>query len=330
MNVVPVDAHAHIGVQIAPFELTALVAFVMAVTRSLDEAEETLRRRDAMTVWGVGCHPGVPAAIGGFDRHRFATILKRSAFVGEVGLDRRSPVPMERQIEVLSQVLEVVGETPRAVSLHSTGATRLILDLLEQHPVAFPILHWWRGTPTETARAMKLGCLFSLNGHEARSPKVIDLIPIDRVLTETDFPHSRRYDRAASQPAAVATIERALAVRHALEASAMRDDIWANLVPALDAMPDGLASDELRARVEAARARRAERLVESTATQLCLDLPAAEPDHVERELEEQKHNTNDRDATEEHGDLTAPEEPACNRQPDNGKPTAPHDGRFES
>jgi TatD DNase family protein len=251
-----VDAHAHINVQIAPIELIALDAFVMAVTRTLDEAVEALRRSDGMTIWGIGCHPGVPEAIEAFDRDRFVALLPRAAFVGEVGLDRRSRVPMEKQLAVLAQILDVVTDTPRAVSLHSTGATGAILDLLDQHPIAFPVLHWWRGSRAETMRAIELGCLFSLNGHEASSPKVIDLIPIDRVLTETDFPHSQRYDRAANRPAAVGTIERALADRYQLDEKAIREHIWETLVPVADAMPDGASSDELRARIEAARRHR--------------------------------------------------------------------------
>lgn len=270
MTFPPLDAHVHINVGIAPFELTALEAFVMAVTRSLDEAEEALRRSDEMTVWGVGCHPGVPAAIDAFDRSRFIDLLSRAAFVGEVGLDRRSRVPMERQRKVLAEILDAVGETPRAVSLHSAGASGASLDLLEQHPIAFPILHWWRGSRAETTRALALGCLFSLNGHEARSPKVIDLIPLDRLLTETDFPHSQRYDRAADRPAAVGTIERTLAERHGLAVDAIREEIWSTLVPLIDAIPDGAASDPLRHHIDAARVRQTKR-VYATPTQLPVD-----------------------------------------------------------
>jgi TatD DNase family protein len=248
----PVDAHAHIGVRIPAVELTALDALIMAVTRSLDEAETATIRRDTMTIWGVGCHPAVAASINDFDHNRFARLLRRSAFVGEVGLDRRSRVPMVRQEEVLGQILDLVGETPRAISLHSTGATGAILDMLERHPVAFPILHWWRGTRAETTRAIELGCLFSLNGHEARSPKVIDLIPADRVITETDFPHSRRYDRCADRPGAVATAERALAKQHGLGIAAMRERMLSTLAPLLKVAPAGLVSPELQTFVDRA------------------------------------------------------------------------------
>ena len=52
-----------------------------------------------------------------------------------------------------------------------------------------------------------MGCFFSVNGAEARRPKVLALLPQNRVLAETDFPYSRRSDPVADRPAAVATIE---------------------------------------------------------------------------------------------------------------------------
>jgi hypothetical protein len=51
----------------------------------------------------------------------------------------------------------------------------------------------------------------------------LDLLPCDRVLTETDFPHSQRSDPAAKRPAAVATIEDAFdgALGHGSSRTAM-------------------------------------------------------------------------------------------------------------
>jgi TatD DNase family protein len=234
-------------------------------------------------LWGVGRHPAVPTSVDAFDRLRFASLLRQSAFVGEVGLDRRSRVPMDRQAEVLGQILDVVGETPRAVSLHSTGATGAILDALERHPIAFPILHWWRGTRAKTTRAIELGCLFSLNGHEASSPKVIDSIPIDRVITEADFPHTRRYDKRADRPGAVATAELALARRHDVSADEMRTRMWLTLAPLVEAAPSETISSDLRAVVESVRGTAGSQASPGSrvAGQLSFDPLTEGPDRVE-------------------------------------------------
>ncbi len=230
----PIDAHAHIDVLIAPHELDILGAAVLAVTRTVDEWRQVRRRRDEMTLWGLGCHPALASAITSFDLDEFAEALASAAFVGEVGLDRRSRVALTRQAEVFTGVLKAVQQTPRPVSIHSTGTTTAVVELLESHPIETPILHWWRGTPRDTARAVELGCLFSLNGHEATSPKAVSLIPLDRVLTETDFPHSRRYDDAATRPGATQTIERALMTQHGIDEVGLRRQLWQNFEKAFE------------------------------------------------------------------------------------------------
>jgi len=242
----PLDAHAHIDVQIATHELDRLGAAVLAVTRSIEEWRAVAGRRDATTVWGLGCHPSVQSAMNAFDDGRFADALRTAAFVGEVGLDRRSRVPMARQVEVLTAILRAVQRTPRPVSIHSTGATAAVLDLLERHRIAMPILHWWRGTPSETAHAVELGCLFSLNGHEAKNPRAIGSIPAERVLTETDFPHSRRYDAGADRPGATGTIERALESHHRLSQAALREQMWRTLARLLEPAPRDAVGERLR------------------------------------------------------------------------------------
>jgi TatD DNase family protein len=237
----PIDAHAHVDARVNARDLSALRAVVLAVTGTLDEWRVAATRSDDLTLWGVGCHPGLPAAVDGFDADRFADELASATFVGEVGLDRRARVPFARQREVFAEILTAVTHVPRPVSIHSTAATKAVLDLLETHPIATPILHWWRGTPAETMRAIELGCYFSLNGHEAASPRTMGLLPLERVLTETDFPHSMRYDAAATRPAATATIEAALMAQHGLSVVELRARLWDTLraafAPAVTVVP---------------------------------------------------------------------------------------------
>ena len=104
-----------------------------------------------------------------------------------------------------------------------------MLAALRRRPVAGAILHWWRGSQAETQEALELGCFFSLNGAEARQPKVLAELPPERVLTETDFPHTRRTDSAADRPAAVTTIETALMERWGVDRVMLRRQLWQNL-----------------------------------------------------------------------------------------------------
>lgn len=242
----PLDAHAHVLTSIAPSELLALSAVLFAVTREPSEWQAALARQDPTTVWGIGAHPGVPAALEAFDPDVFAATLADATLVGEVGLDGRARTSSAQQRTVFEAVLRFTAADPRPVSVHSVAATKAVLDAMERHPQPGIILHWWRGTPAETARAIEYGCWFSINGAEAGNPKVLDQLPPERVLTETDFPHTRRQDRRAAKPGAVVTIEAALARVWDLDDWGARRQVWRNLRSLLEAtgqlqrMPRGI------------------------------------------------------------------------------------------
>jgi TatD DNase family protein len=225
----PLDLHAHVETTISARDLMALDAVTFAVTRSPEEWGAALERRDTSTAWGIGCHPLVTAAIRTFSRDDFHQRLADAAFVGEVGLDGRSKVPLVEQRRALDEILLELQSSPRPVSIHSVAATTEVIDALRARPVVGTILHWWRGGADETAAAIEMGCYFSLNGAEVRRPKVLSLVPRERVLTETDFPHTQRSDRAADRPGRTETIERALEGQWSEDRWGVRQQLWRNL-----------------------------------------------------------------------------------------------------
>jgi len=225
----PIDAHAHIQTGVSARDVAGLRAFVVAVTRERKEWESALRRNDPLAVWGIGVHPGLPAEVTTFDQAAFGEAVERACFVGEVGLDGKSKADMDAQKRALAEVLEVVAAHPRPTTLHSVAASGSVLEALRAQPISAPILHWWRGSKKQTEEALELGCFFSINGAEVKRPKVLPLLPPERVLTETDFPYSRRSDPAANQPAAVSTTERALMQAWAMDELALRRLLWQNL-----------------------------------------------------------------------------------------------------
>lgn len=230
----PIDAHAHIKTGIEARELRALRAVIFAMTREPSEWAPATQRSDRACIWGLGCHPGVVGATEHFDAERLRSLLSHSPLIGEVGLDARSKVPKDVQLKVFRSVLEVASDLSRLVSIHSVGMPGPVLQELRTRPIAGAVLHWWRGSPSQTEEAVGLGCYFSLNGAEARNPKVIDLVPPERVLTETDYPHTKKQDKAADVPGAVSTIEKALAQTWSIDAEAVRRRIWLNLADLCD------------------------------------------------------------------------------------------------
>lgn len=223
----PIDLHAHVDPSIVPGEIAALDAVVFAVTRSLDEAEAALARTDETAVWGVGCHPGLARSLAGFSPGRFAELLQATCFAGELGLDGNKGV-LERQVATLRAALGVLIDQPRITSLHSAGATSELLGELERTPIVGAVLHWWLGTPDQTARAVALGYYFSLNAAGACRNDLLSLIPLERLLTETDHPFGDRRSRP-HRPGNVASVEEVIARHHGLPPDVVRRQMWSNL-----------------------------------------------------------------------------------------------------
>ena len=222
------DLHAHIDPTIAPHELKSLDAVVFAATRSLEESDLALRRDDARTIWGVGCHPGLAGAQKAFSASEFRSQLERTAFVGEVGLDGKSRVPIAKQEETLTKVLTALTDHPRIVSLHSYAATSEVLQLAERWRSPGMVLHWWLGSPKDTIRAIEIGAYFSINTASIRRPEILELIPLERLLPETDHPHGDRKRSGISRPGYIGDVESAVAKIHGLTDDAVRLQLWKN------------------------------------------------------------------------------------------------------
>lgn len=224
----PLDLHTHIDPAIDEDELIELRAVVFAVSRSLDEAATVLRRHDETTIWGVGCHPGLVGAHREFTPGRFGDLLDSTAFAGELGLDGKSRVPLTTQIETLRSALGVLAQKPRIVSLHNYAATEAVVEELERIQTPGRVLHWWLGDAALTKRAVELGCYFSVPPSAARRSDLVDRLPLERVLTETDHPFGDRRS-AGARPGNVEAVERALAARHRITQEQVRLTVWCNL-----------------------------------------------------------------------------------------------------
>lgn len=235
------DCHAHIAPDVTRSQLATLGhAHVFAVTRSLAEAAEVAEREDRNLTWGLGVHPGVPAARAGYDPEVFRQLLPRFAFVGEVGLDKRGT--RGEQDQILEDVLQACVDRPVLISIHSTGRTSEVVDLIERHPHPGVILHWFLGTPDLIRRAIAIGAYLSVN--DAMSDEFVAQMPRDRVLTETDFPAQQV---RAKLPGDTGAMEARLARAWQTSQEGARYQLWSNLKRisiesgAIDAVSDAIA-----------------------------------------------------------------------------------------
>jgi TatD DNase family protein len=110
------------------------------------------------------------------------------------------------------------------MSIHSTGAATEVVALLREHEVRGPILHWFGGSADEIHKAADNGAWFSVNG--AMKDESIAAMPADRVVTETDFPHTRR--AGSRRPGATDPVERRLARIWRCNPMQARQLLWQN------------------------------------------------------------------------------------------------------
>ena len=154
---------------------------------------------------GVGLHPWWVAdgRCGSDDIAQVVELVAGARYVGEIGLDL-SPrhVPEESlgvQLDAFRTIVRRAAETsdakaPKVLSIHSVQTAGVTLDALEQTgrlTACRCIFHWFSGTSDELHRAVKAGCLFSVNEMMLRTRRGREYarqLPSDRLLLETDLP----------------------------------------------------------------------------------------------------------------------------------------------
>ena len=235
------DCHAHIAPAVTHSQLATLGhSHIFAVTRSLSEARLVLNRDDRGLTWGIGVHPAVATARAEYNPEVFRQLLPQFALVGEVGLDRRGT--RDEQERILADVLDACADQPVMISVHSTGRTREVIDLVRRNPHPGIILHWFLGSADELTEAVGLGTYFSVNN--AMSDVQLAAVPRDRTLPETDFPARQVHARI---PGETTALEQRLASVWRVSDQEARHQLWMNLKRlaiasgAIDAVSESLA-----------------------------------------------------------------------------------------
>lgn len=237
-----VDFHCHLDLypdhEAAVLEAENAGVFTLAVTttpkawpRNNDLAKATRHVRAA-----IGLHPQLVADRAG-EVTLWESYLPESRYVGEVGLDAgpRFYKSLDLQKSVLKHVLRCCAKSGnKVITVHSIRAAKAVLDHIEEWlPVGTGkvVLHWFTGSKAEAARAIEMGCYFSVNAamlDNDRHAGMMSAIPLDRMLTETDGPFTKTLDQP-SKPAdvvvAVDAIGRLLSKPPDLIAKAIRQNL---------------------------------------------------------------------------------------------------------
>lgn len=127
----------------------------------------------------------------------FEKLIDKTSYVGEIGLDfsREGIATKEIQIKSLERILSILSGKNKIISVHSRKAEPMLLSLLKAYNVKNVIFHWYTGDLSLIPDILNAGYFFSINEamiSTAKGKKITDIIPSNRILTETDSPFNRK------------------------------------------------------------------------------------------------------------------------------------------
>lgn len=195
-----IDAHAHLdkygaGLEAALAEIARLRIFTWAVSMDVPSYRASLAigARSDRVLPTFGVHPKRAPEYAGRLKE-LGPWIERSPAIGEIGLDFhwvKDPADYPAQKKVLEYFLAAAREQNKLVNLHTKGAEKEILRLLERYGVRRAIVHWYSGPLDILGALVEYGAYFTfgveLSGSE-NIRRILDTVPPERTLTETDNP----------------------------------------------------------------------------------------------------------------------------------------------
>ncbi len=193
--VLMIDSHLH-GIEAVPDNYSdygELKRMVSCVAKA-DEWDRQLAIDDPRMIKSYGIHPWYAEDWTLENKKRLFDILTNdpAAQVGEIGMDNKRGQILG-QTMVFIQQLDMAEHFNRVVSVHDIGCEKMVLESLRGRRLKAIILHSY-GSDSYLKPYSELECYFSisprlLSRSDIRVKRLMDAIPEDRLLLETDSPN---------------------------------------------------------------------------------------------------------------------------------------------
>ena len=202
-----VDTHCHIDRYRDPMNVLAAASAANVVTVAVTELPSSFQRlalrlgKKAGVRVALGFHPMKAGAVTPLELALFTRSLDRVEYVGEVGLDgsQDGRATLRAQVKLFEQLLSQPRIRTKILTVHSRGAEQETIRRLAQAGVT-GILHWYSGALKHIDAAVDAGLWFSVNSAMLRSERgqrVVNALPRERIVTETDGPYTKIGGRPA-------------------------------------------------------------------------------------------------------------------------------------
>jgi TatD DNase family protein len=124
----------------------------------------------------------------------FCDLLDQTRYIGEIGIDnlRKSSQDLNCQKQIFEKIISVCAQKENKIlSVHSRRAEKQVLSIIGDSFPGKTILHWYSGSIGDLETAISYGYYFSVNSSMVQSKNgvnIINRIPLDRLLIESDSP----------------------------------------------------------------------------------------------------------------------------------------------
>ncbi|MBC8434994.1 TatD family hydrolase [archaeon] len=158
--------------------------------------------------------------------------------VGEIGLDFKvikelgnvAEIKIEQE-KVFRKVLELAKEIQKPVIIHSRGAEERCIEILKELKTGKVVMHCFNGRKSLIKEGIEAGFYFSvppvitrLNHFEM----LVELVPVEKLLTETDAPYLSPVAGERNEPANVAVTIKRIAEIKGLSEEDVAEQIFKN------------------------------------------------------------------------------------------------------
>ena len=179
----------------------------------------------------LGFHPEL---LSQYNHHipQMWKLLNETRYIGEVGLDFKTGKDFkELQISFFTELMErcnIFGD--KILTIHSRQSASEIVSIIGADFKGKVILHWYSGSKTTLKKAIDNGYYFSINYsmvNSNTSKELIKLIPLERLLLETDAPFVKFNNKPFSM-LGIKNIVKELAFMLNLDQLDMKTILWSN------------------------------------------------------------------------------------------------------
>ncbi len=181
-------------------EADGCVLKIITISNSLKEIpiNKKLCEQNLNLYYTAGVHPHDAHSISelsSLDVLKTQLSNKKFVAIGECGLDyNRMFSPKDKQIEVFVKQIQIAKEIDKPLYLHCRDAFDDFYSIIKSNGYYNGVVHCFTGTKDQAQKLNELGFYFGITGwvcDKRRNKDLVEaikIIPIDKILVETDAP----------------------------------------------------------------------------------------------------------------------------------------------